>query len=344
MTRVLTVAVLIAIVSACGSPAASPRPSPSPSVVVTSPTPSPTTAPPSPTPIGRHVNPILGYAVTMPPPWRVTECLSRIETTREPTFIGQDALTWRTAADEQDLGVQGGTGAAGAWGWIILIAVQTSSQSPTDHATARAGGTGGQVQAATLDGKPAARLAGAAGVTAYYVANAGRMYDVQLSQGIDPRPALVTDAAFDAIARWITFVTPAPRPTPTPTPSVTWAVEAVADAVAAAFAASDADRLRDLVTPTCWFNAGYNQSEGSATNRDKFTASLKTAFGRGLRVTVEPRPIKPDPPMPGSFWIWSTWSEYGTPPQLTPRSNVQLVFDQIDGRWYWVGALYNAVR
>jgi hypothetical protein len=48
--------------------------------------------------------------------------------------------------------------------------------------------------------------------------------------------------------------------------------------------------------------------------------------------------------MPGSFWIWSTWSEYGVPPRTTPKSNVQLVFDQVEGRWYWTGALYNATR
>ncbi|HEV8669969.1 MAG TPA: hypothetical protein VGS01_04455 [Candidatus Limnocylindria bacterium] len=34
----------------------------------------------------------------------------------------------------------------------------------------------------------------------------------------------------------------------------------------------------------------------------------------------------------------------GTAPRTTPQSNVQLVFDQVDGRWYWVGALFNAVR
>jgi hypothetical protein len=71
---------------------------------------------------------------------------------------------------------------------------------------------------------------------------------------------------------------------------------------------------------------------------------LRASFAQGLKVTVEPRPIKPDPPMPGSFWVWSTWSAYGTPPRTAAPSNVQLVFDQIDGRWYWIGALFNAVR
>lgn len=343
MIRALVVALLVGIIGGCGSSASAPTASPS---VVASPTPTPvpTTAAPSPTPTGRHVNPVLGYTVTLPPPWRVTECLSRIETTREPVFIGQDVLTWHSVADEQDLGVSGGTGATGAFAWVILIMVQTSSQSVAEYATARAGGIGGQVQL-TIDGKPAARLMDAAGNTqAYYVANAGRMYGIGLTQGFEPRPQLVTDATFDAIARSMTFVTPAARPTPTPEPVVSGAVEAVADAVAAAFAASDADRLRDLMTPKCWFNSGYNQSEGSAASRDKVAASLRTAFGQGLTVTVEPRPIRTGPPMPGSFWIWSTWSAYGTPPRASPQSNVQLVFDQIDGRWYWIGALFNATR
>jgi hypothetical protein len=340
MTRGLVVALFIAIVAGCGTTATAPSASP---VVVASPTPTsvPTTPAPSATPTGRHANAVLGYAVTLPPPWRVSECLSRIETTREPVFVGQDVLTWHTVAEEQDLGVSGGTGATGAFAWVILISVQISSQPVAEYATARAGGTGGQVQATTIDGKPAARVADSAGsAQAYYVANAGRMYGLSLTQGFEPRPQLLTDATFEAITRSMTFVTPAARPTPTATPVVTAAVEAVADAVAAAFAASDADRLRDLMTPTCWFNAGYYQSEGSAASRDKVAIGLRSSFALGLKVTVEPRPIRPDPPMPGSFWIWSTWSAYGT----TPQSNVQLVFDQIDGRWYWVGALFNAAR
>jgi hypothetical protein len=344
MTRALVVALLVAIMAGCGTTATAPSASP---VVVASatPTPLPTTPAASPTPTGRHANAALGYAMTLPPPWRVSDCLSRIETTREPVFVGQEVLTWHTVNDEQDLGVSGGTGATGAFAWVILIAVQLSSQTVADYAMARAGGTGGLVQMTTLDGKPAARVNdGAGNAQAYYVANAGRMYGISLTQGFEPRPPFLTDAVFETIARSMTFVTPAARPTPTPTPVVGTAVEAVADAVAAAFAASDADRLRDLMTPTCWFNSGFNQSEGSAASRDKFAASLRSTFAQGLKVTVEPRPIKPAPPMPGSFWIWSTWSAYGTPPRTAPPSNVQLVFDQVDGRWYWVGALFNAVR
>lgn len=347
MIRVLIVALLAAVLAGCGSTAGAPTASPSSSAVVMAsptPTPVPTTAAPSPTPTGRYLNPVLGYAVTLPAPWRVSDCLSLIET-RDPVFLGQDVLTWHTVAEEQDLGVSSGIGATGAFAWVILIAVQTSSQTAAEYATSRSGGIGGQVVQMTIDGRPAARLIDAASnALAYYVVNAGRVYDIKLIQGVEPRPPLVTDATFDAIARSTTLVTPAARPTPTAAPVVTPAVEALADAVAAAFAASDADQLRDLMTPKCWFNSGYNGSEGSAASRDKVAASLRTSFAQGLKVTVEPRPIKTGPPMPGSFWIWSTWSAYGTPPRTSPQSNVQLVFDQIDGRWYWVGALFNATR
>ena len=322
-----------------------PSPSPVESVsVAPSPTPASTlqTATPSATALGRFVNAALGYAVTLPPSWRVSDCLSRIAV-QDPVFLGQDVLTWRTVADEQDLGVPGGTGPSGAFAWVVELEAQTSSQTPIEFATARAGGNGGQVQATTIDGKPAARQFGAADESlGYYVASSGRMYGVTVVPGADPRPPQLPNATFDAIARSLTLVTPTARPTPTPAPNVSAAVENTVDAVAAAFVASDADRLRDLMKPTCWFNSGYYQSEGAATSRDKMAARLRTSFSQGLKVTVEPRPIRPDPPMPGSFWVWSTWSAYGTP--ATPQSNVQLVFDQIDGRWYWVGALFNAAR
>jgi ketosteroid isomerase-like protein len=277
----------------------------------------------------------------LPPPWRVSACLSRIENTTEQTYLGQDVLTWHSVAEEQDLGVSGGTGPTGAFAWVITVEVQVSGQTAADFATARAGGSGGRSDPDTIGGRPAARVADGSGNTiAYYVANGGRMYSIQIVSTGDPRPAQLSPATFDAIAHSVSFTTPTARPTPTTEPVPTAAVEAVADAVAAAFAASDADRLHDLMTPVCWFNSGVNQSEGSAASRDKLAARLRTSFSQGLKVTVEPRPIMTKPPMPGSFWVWSTWSAYGT----TPKSNVQLVFDQIDGRWYWIGALFNATR
>jgi hypothetical protein len=344
---VIRALIVVALVVACRPNAAAPTASPTSTAAVVasySPTPVPTTAAPSPTSTGRHVNSVLGYAVTLPPSWRVSDCLSRIEL-QDPVFLGHDVLTWHTVVEEQDLGVHGGTGGSGAFAWVVLIDAQTTSRTPAEFATARAGGNSGQVQTTTIDGKPAARVFDNAGDSVgYYVANAGRVYGVTLTQGPEPRPPQVTNATFDAIARSMAFVTPTARPTPTPAPVVSAGVEAVTDAVAAAFAASDADRLRDLMTPKCWFNSGFNQSEGTAVSRDKMAASLRASFAQGLNVTVEPRPIRTGPPMPGSFWVWSTWSAYGTPPQVSPQSNVQLVFDQIDGRWYWVGALFNATR
>jgi hypothetical protein len=263
----------------------------------------------------------------------------------DPTFLGQDVFTWRTLADEQDAGVNGGTGGAGAWAWVVHVSVRTSAQTAAEAAAARGYGIGGKAETTTIDGRPAARVVdGAGNALSYFVANAGRVYDIMLTSGSEPRPSQVNDSAFRAIVGSITFMAPVARPTPTPRPAVTQDVLALADAVAAAFAAADANALRDLIAPTCWFNGGYYQSEGTANSRDKFATGLRSAFAQGLKVTVEARPIMTNPPMPGSFWIWSTWSAYGTPPRNSPKTNVQLVFDRSDGRWYWVGALYNAPR
>ena len=344
MSRALVAALIGAALMACvtNPPPASPTAT---AVVAASPTSTPvaTTLAPSPTPTGRHLNAVLGYAVTLPPSWRVSECLSGIS--QDATYIGSDSLTWRTVAEEQALGVFGGTGPSGAFSWIVTIEAQATSQGVREFAMARSGGTGNSVEDTTLDGKPAARAFDISGNSlGYYVAGSGRMYSVTLVPGSDPRPPQMTNAAFDAIARSVMLVTPAVRPTPSPPPVMSAAVEALADAVAAAFAASDADRLRDLIAPRCWFTSGYWQSEGTSTSRDNFVAGLRTAFGQGLRVNVEARPIRSAPIMRGSFWVWSAWSEYGLPPRVSRATNVQLVFDQIDGRWYWVSALFNAER
>ena len=63
---------LSVIIAACTAPAIAPSASPTAiAIVVPSPTPAPPTASPSPTPT-RHVNAVLGYAVTLPAPWRVS--------------------------------------------------------------------------------------------------------------------------------------------------------------------------------------------------------------------------------------------------------------------------------
>ncbi len=180
------------------------------------------------------------------------------------------------------------------------------------------------------------------GWPAYYIATAGRMYTIYLSADSHvPQPFTAIEAIFDAIARSVTFVTPAARPTPTLAPQLSADATTLVDAVAAAFAASDADRLRELMAPKCWFGAGYYQSSGSALSREKMAEGLRSSFARGLKVSVESRPIRTDATIVrGPFWVWATWSAYGDP--VIRADDVQLVFGQQDGGWYWIGALFHA--
>ena len=292
------------------------------------------------------MNEVLGFAVTVPAPWRVSECQSGV--TSEGAYLGQDVLTWRTAAEEHDVGGGADTGGSGVFTWVIRIAVQISAKSAAEFAAAGGGSVGDKVEVTAIDGRPAIRKAlGLTGLATYYVANEGRVYAIGLSMGRDPNapsPPSTIEATFDAIARSLTFVTPTTRPTPSPAPQLSPAVAAVVDAVAAAFAASDADKLRELMPPKCWFTSAGYQSSGTSLSREKMAELLRSSFAKGLKVTVESRPIRIDAPfVRGPFWVWSTWSAYGSAP-FTPESTVQLVFDQIDGRWYWVGALFNAQR
>jgi len=214
-------AALLIVVAACSPNALAPSPSPTASIAATSPTPTPspapTTAPPSPT-AARYANAVLGYAATLPPPWRVSGCLSRVENTLEQTYLGQDVLTWHSVADEQDLGVSGGTGATGAFAWVITIQMQVSTQSASDFAAVRVGGIGGKVEPDTIGSRPAARVVdGSGNAIAYYVANAGRMYSIQITSNGDPRPAQLSPTTFDAIARSVSFTAPTTRPPTTST-------------------------------------------------------------------------------------------------------------------------------
>jgi len=288
------------------------------------------------------VNDVLGLAATLPSPWRVSDCLSGL--TREGTYLGQDVLTWRSAAEEHDLGGGADAGTSGALNWVIDIAAEISSQAPTEYASARGGSTGDKVEATSIDGRSAVRVIGGFG-TSIYVSNAGRMYTLSLRTNSEPGPR-TTDATltFDSIARSVIFVAPTARPTPTPTPTLSPAVETLVDAVAAAFAASDSDRLRDLMPPKCWFSSAGYPGGSTLISREKMAEILRSAFAQGLKVKVENRPVQTTGAViKAPFWVWSTWSAYGTAP-FTPASTVQLRFDQIDGRWYWIGALFNAPR
>lgn len=338
------VAIAIGVLVALGAfrtPAPAASPPPATAISTQTPSASPTVVS-SPATTLAFENAVLGYRMTLAPSWRRSECLSRIELT-DPKHFGQDVLTWRTVAAERDVGVTGGAGAVGAFAWVVTIIVQASEglTGPQYAERVRGGGGGGEVfQPSEIDGTPAVRVRNGAGFElAYYVARNDRMYTFGFTPSPLARPAVADEATLDAMARSIRFVTPAPRPTPTARPALNAGAEAVVDEIAAAFSAKDADRLRALITPRCWFNSGFSGGGGAAASGDLVADGWRTRFASGLTVRVEPRPIQPDPPMPGAYSVWSTWTEPGQ-----PIGDVQLVIDQVEGRWFLIGALFNARR
>lgn len=292
---------------------------------------------------GAFENAQLGYRVTLPPPWRHSDCLSTV-IANNPVNLGQDLFTVLTEQQEY-ASPPSGTNPGAAWQWATDVAVDGNPDrlSAMDWVQqGRAGGAVGQrVEPTTIAGEPAVKVTGGARFAlAYYVPGNGRMYAIGYTGGAEPKPAGSSEQSFETIARSLMFVAPKPIAGATPASAQPpAAATALADALAAAFASRDADAIGRLVTPKCWLNTGYYQSEGVAVTREALVNALRDDFAKGLRVTVEPRPVFREPPTPGAYWIWSTWRRPGQPDQ-----NVQLTLGEIDGRWYWAGALYNAPR
>jgi hypothetical protein len=330
-----------------GTTGVSPNPPPAASPSPTAPaSPTPTGSPtPSPTQAGTRAfeNVHLGYRVTLPEPWRRSECLSAL-TRENPMVLGHDLFTVLSEPAEYE-SPPGATQPGGAWQWGTVVELNRNPDRVSSMDWIRQGRAGEtldqRVEAATVAGLPAAKLTnGARYPLAYYVAVADRMYVIAYTGGDEPKPAGSSPESFEAIVGSFAPFDPRPIPAPTPVPSQPpEAAVQLADALAAAFARSDADALAPLIVPVCWFTSAYYQSEGVSTTRERLIAGFREEFSRGLQVSVEARPIRTDPPMRGTYWVWSTWRRPGQPDQ-----NGQLVFSDLDGRWYWSGAFYNAPR
>jgi hypothetical protein len=308
-------------------------------------TPSPATPTPSPTGAsgGTVENVYLGYRVTLPEPWRRSVCLSTLAR-ENPSLLGHDLFTVLSERQEYE-SPPSGTNPGGAWQWATAVEANRNPDRLSGMEWIRQGRAGEspsqRVDAATVAGVPAAKLTdGARYPLAYFVGVADRMYVIAYTGGEGPKPPGSTTQSFEAIVRSFAPFDPRPLPAATSMPAQPPpAALQLADSLSAAFARADAEAFAPLIVPTCWFTHAYYQSEGVASTRERLIADLRENFAAGLQVAVEARPIRTNPPMQGTYWLWSTWRRAGQADQ-----NVQLVLSELDGRWYWSGAFYNAPR
>jgi len=300
LTRAVIAIVTAACVSACVSPAAAPptasassSPTPTPSATASpSPSPSPTAA------ASTYTNPVLGYRIELPSPWRRSSCLSTEDQTQLPAGDG-----FVRVAEQDERGSDTG---------YLFDVVQVRAERNPDRLTPeqwQASGImpgssmqGQTTEPATVDGRSALLVRPGPGLSLAYLVPVGdRMFVIGYE---DPHNDTSNAATMDRIVRSFHPLTDRERASaPLPTAVPARSAETVADTIAEGFARLDADLLATVMAPC--MAAALEQAGGTFTPRSEFVSELRDLFAAGLRVAVERRPIASD--ATGTF-VRASWA------------------------------------
>jgi hypothetical protein len=305
------------------SPSATASTSASPT---TSPTTPPTQSAATTAPSGRFTNPVLGYSIQLPLPWRRTPCLSSGEEPRSPETSGIDTFTSVPAADES-------YGDTAAFMNTVSVRVERNPNRLTAEAWAnspRMGSSQGQrIEPTTLDGRAGVRLvAGALQTETTIVAVDDLVYVV----GFTANPADPIVGAMRAIITSFTFVPRTAAPAATARPSRT--AETVADGLATGFANKDVAALMSLMGE-CVIS-GAEQAGFGSHSPERFGRILREQFAAGTTVIVRPRPIESAPGFAAgpTFSVATTWTDPGRAPM-----RVDLIIAADGAFHYWRGTI-----
>jgi hypothetical protein len=110
-----------------------------------------------------------------------------------------------------------------------------------------------------------------------------------------------------------------------------------------AFEQKDMATLERLLGPCV--SQGVVPGGGASEPRERFVAELRQQLAAGVAVTVDTSAIATDTRGPTYTYVWSKWNAFppggGAPPSSPePRIyNVQLIFGQTQGGFYWSGTL-----
>ncbi len=314
------------------------RPEPGPVSATGAPSP---IASPTANPVGGFESPILGYAITLPATYRHIRSL--IE--QGQAELGYDMFTSRSEADERaDCLRDSGDLPTPALAELLLVrafsnaagvsAVDWAKTSP--YKTPRA-----TVEAATIGGREAARLAEDGKIFAYVIRANDRMYLISPT-------TWPTQHSLDSIAATFRATTPVAFPAATPPAQAPRAAAAkVGEALAKAFAARDADAVAAVMTGcSIGVSAIVEPQNGSGgcciVNRAiaPFIEALRDAFAsRALTVIVDPTvEVRTQAQGNDRYFVRSTWSE----PDRT--MGIDLFLGERDGSWHWLEALHHYQR
>jgi hypothetical protein len=176
----------------------------------------------------------------------------------------------------------------------------------------------------------------------YIFAEGEQMYSVSALQKTSAPSDIETMLT---ILRSVRFLSSAERtalPDPTPIPAAAPTAEGLAGMLKTAFEHKDVAALERMLGPC--ISSGVVPGGGGAGPRERFAVELRQQLTAGLLVTVDTT-IATGTRGPTYTYVWSKWNAFppggGARPE-SPRPqtfNVQLIFGQTQGGFYWSGWL-----
>jgi hypothetical protein len=279
----------------------------------------------------------LSYHIQLPIGFRRSDCLSAWRS--RGATLGVDVFTPLTPDEERakERGHTGG-GYPAAGRTFSVIVFNADGRSALEWAR-ELGSFGGEERhsSAVVSAYEAVRTAVRGEARLYVVRVEGLIYLISLPPG-DP---VLPSGFLDSVASTFRARPARPTPTPTPPPAITPAGPYDAAAkLAAALEAGDVGRLAGVITPRCWLEEWLPNAGTTGRAVDPYLAELAKRFAGGdLRVRVDPAVQVATEDGPGGlrFFVRSDWTE------AARTTRIDLFLREIDGRWYWSGALVRAM-
>ena len=284
----------------------------------------------------------MGYGITLPAGFRPSSCGSWVDARADP--IGVDYFTPLSDSEERELNIGDIPPRERASDFHVAVHLQTGGRSVVEWARAQPVNTAATVDATTINGQETAKITSSDRMGA--VSSAIRANDRIYLFDTDIRREGGDSAAFLApIAASFTPVSRGPLPTPYAKPPREAAQE-LAAVLAKAFSEHDAAgvsvRMRGC---TLGIYAVIDPPEANNTccilNRaiSPFIEALRPALAGGT-VTVVVDPVIRSIRQGGAerFFAFSRWTENGKTRQI------DLLFDERCGQWYWSGAIHHFQR
>lgn len=295
----------------------------------------------SPSPQGQYLSKRLGFALTLPPPWRKASCGNTDPGRVQLPFA---ELFTSAAALEQHTGHIGFGGSSDR----VDVRLDPNPEGLTPTQLAQRRFSSSQISSVTFAGRSAVEVRGDAsafpGVLVYIFADGDRTYSVSALPKTTALPDIESMLAILRSFRLLSSAEAQALPDPTPIPAAATTQQALAARLKSALEQKDIVALESLLGPCV--SQGVVPGGGAAEPRERFVAELRQQFAAGVTVTVDASAIQTDTRGNTYSYVWSKWNAFppgggaATPPSPEPRSyNVQLIFTQTAGGYYWSGTL-----